>query len=302
MNKTYFSDRESGPRPRVEEEIAKNAWGGIVVAINSRIDDGSFGHRYPLLCPDGAGTYGTDRVMFFRALEAEVPSISLPLNPEQVPPTPAILDLIEFCHRAVAKPVVIRHHSFFQHSHFDFKPEEGQASFRDDMNRIFARNGLAYELGRDGFAVRLAPQVLRERLVPAVFRTGDDELDSLLETARSKYLDPDVNVRRESLEKLWDAWERLKTIEPGKDKKASAKALLHRAAAEPTFRDSLEREACELTRIGNTFQIRHSETTQVALELSEHVDYVFHRLFALIWLLLRTTGRLANQPTSSAAG
>jgi hypothetical protein len=67
--------------------------------------------------------------------------------------------------------------------------------------------------------------------------------------------------------------------------------LLKKAAAEPNFCKTLHNEALELTRIGNDFTIRHSETYKVPLELSEHVDYLFHRLFALIRLLLRTTGR-----------
>jgi hypothetical protein len=42
-----------------------------------------------------------------------------------------------------------------------------------------------------------------------------------------------------------------------------------------------------MTDIGNGFQIRHSETSQVPLQRNNHVDYLFHRLFALIWLVLR---------------
>ncbi len=42
-----------------------------------------------------------------------------------------------------------------------------------------------------------------------------------------------------------------------------------------------------LTKIGNTFQIRHSETSQVSLTRDAHVDYLFHRMFALIWMLLQ---------------
>jgi hypothetical protein len=121
----------------------------------------------------------------------------------------------------------------------------------------------------------------------AVFRTGDVELDRLLEAARSKFLSTDVTVRRESLEKLWDAWERLKTLEPGVDKKASVCALLDRAATEPEFRATMETEAYELTRIGNQFMIRHTETNKVPVQLSLHVDYLFHRLFGLIWLCLQ---------------
>ena len=215
----------------------------------------------------------------------------MPLRANVIPPQLAILDLIEFCYRAVAKTEEYDFHPFFGHSHLSFNPEEGRAALRDDVNRILSRNGLAYELNADGLIIRLAPEVVRESLVTSVFNTGDSELNSLLDAARKKYLDPDPNVRRESLEKLWDAWERLKTIEPGMDKAASTTALLNRAASEPTFRATLENDARELTSIGNKFRIRHSETTQVPLELNEHVDYLFHRLFSLILLLLKTTGR-----------
>ena len=54
------------------------------------------------------------------------------------------------------------------------------------------------------------------------------------------------------------------------------------------FRETLEAEATELTRIGNTFRIRHSETSQTPLENDTHVDYLFHRLFGLIHLLLKS--------------
>ena len=233
---------------------------------------------------------GYDESLFYQALEAEIPDISLPLYLGKVPPTLAVFDLIEFCHRAIGKPVQTDFHPYYRHYHLHFEPEEGQTAFRDDINRILARNGLVYELKPNGEVDRLAPVVLREALASAVFQTEDADLDSLLEAARTKYLNPSLTVRQESLEKLWDAWERLKTIEPG-DKKTSAEALLDKAATEPTFRKALEDEADELTAIGNKFRIRHSETDKASLELSEHVDYLFHRLFALIRLLLRTTGR-----------
>jgi len=60
---------------------------------------------------------------------------------------------------------------------------------------------------------------------------------------------------------------------------------------EPGFRDVIENEAKVLTDIGNTFHIRHSETTQTPLQSERHVDYLFHRLFSLIWLVLKATNR-----------
>ena len=135
---------------------------------------------------------------------------------------------------------------------------------------------------------RLAPPVLRDDLARAVFRTGDAELDRMLETARRKFVDPDESIRREALEALWDAWERVKTLRGG-DKKAESAALLDATAGDssPKFRKMIESEARALTSLGNSFQIRHSETSQERLARSQHVDYLFHRLFCFIQLILR---------------
>lgn len=288
MNYTYFSDRELGPRPRIEQAISDQVWGGLTAFVSALISTGAFGIDYPDECPDGEGIAGVNEYTLGLALAAEVPGLSWPINARDLPPTLAIMDFIEFCHRHVAKPIQGSYHSFFRHYHLSFDREEGQSKFRENVNRIFARNGVAYELQKSGQVQRLAPPVLREALTIAQFNTGDTELDVMLESSRAKYLSPDPQIRRESLEKLWDAWERVKTIEPASDKKASVRQLLDRVASEPKFREVLDNEALELTRIGNAFQIRHSETSQIPLDTDDHIDYLFHRLFAMIQLVLRS--------------
>ncbi len=296
LDSSYFSDRELGPRPRVEEDLPPSAWGGIFASIETRLSDHSFGYNFPLLCPDQERQvpYGCDKETFWLALQGEIPALDWPLDPRNVPPLPHVFDLIEFCFRHVARAVPFYHHGFYGHDHLRFDPEQGRTEFRTTINSVLARNGVAYELDEQGRVVRLPYKVLGQALKSAEFNTGDTELDSLLESARAKYLDPDYMVRRDSLEKLWDAWKRLKTIEPGQDKKNSVAALLDRAAPEPAFRDALDKEARELTRIGNVFRIRHSETTQVPLEFNEHIDYLFHRLFALIRSALLLTASHAT--------
>lgn len=293
----YFSEKELGPKPRVNENIDEVIWGGLVSIITLRIVDGSFGCRFPEECPDGNKIYGFDKNAFSLSLKAEIPNISWPLEITEIPSTLEILDLLEFCHRAVGKPIQGEFHPYFKHHHLSFNQKEGQTIFREDVNRIFSRNGVAYELESDGSIVRLASPILQESLSSSMFNTGDKELDSLLNWARTKYLDPNPIVRRESLEKLWDAWERLKTLESSDKmntsdkKKISITILLDKASSEPKFRQELEEEAIKLTKIGNTFRIRHSETSQIQLELNENVDYLFHRLFSLIMLLLKRTNR-----------
>jgi uncharacterized membrane protein len=111
-----------------------------------------------------------------------------------------------------------------------------------------------------------------------------------LQTAREKFLNRELSVRREALEKLWDAWERLKSLPDPTDKKRSVKALLDRGSAEQNLRSRIEVEATQLTEIGNNFMIRHTEVTKTPITESIHVDYLFHRLFSFIRMLLQANG------------
>jgi hypothetical protein len=133
--------------------------------------------------------------------------------------------------------------------------------------------------------------LLTKPLSGSAFKTEDAILNELLESARVKFLSDDQNLRKEALEKLWDAWERLKTLEPGKDKKDSIRILLDKSAPDPSFRETLEDEATQLTAIGNSYMIRHSEIGKIPIASPEQTNYLFYRMFSLIRFLLRSTAR-----------
>ena len=135
---------------------------------------------------------------------------------------------------------------------------------------------------------RLIPFIFQESL-QSFFDTGNVELNELLEQAKEKYLSPDSNptLRREALEKLWDAWERLKTMENPSNKVASIQLLFDKASNEPKFKERLDKEGTELTNIGNSFYIRHTELSQTPINSGDHFDYLFQRMFAMIHLLLK---------------
>lgn len=155
-----------------------------------------------------------------------------------------------------------------------------------DVNRILARNGLAYEVTDGGEVLRILPAVIGDLLARTYFQTDDQLLDVMLEEASRKFTDPDPLIRREALERLFDSWERIKTL--ADDNKAkSAKLVLDRASSEPTFRQLLEREALELREIGNSYLLRHHERSQTPVIDTDHVDYLFHRLFCLVDLVIR---------------
>lgn len=167
-----------------------------------------------------------------RAEIPELPEQWLYMNAE-APDTVMVLDVLEFCARNVARPVKRGYHGFFTHYHLGFERNEGLNEFVADVNRLLARNGIGFELTAEGKATRLGPALLRNALANALFHSGDVETDRLLEDSRRLILSTHIEDRRNGLEKLWDAFERIKTLEPGNDKRAQVTALLDKAVQVP---------------------------------------------------------------------
>lgn len=290
----YFSDRERKLSPPTTTELTESSWKGIASTISKRIEDGSFGACYPELCQEGNVPIGTGVRLFWSAVTGEIPELYLPELIEgyrstldiEMPSLFVAMDLIEFCWRAVAKPKKLWYHDYQRHYHLGFDVPAGRSEYCETINRIFSRNGMAYELTNEGVIERLIPDHISS-VVHAAYHTGDADLDSMLSRARRKFLSPNKVERHESLQILWNAWERAKTLD-GRDKRSGIRTLLDKAAGSdaPKFRAALEEEARKLTSIGNDFQIRHSETDKERLRLSQHVDYVAGRMFTFIYLIL----------------
>jgi len=311
----YFSEREGSLVPRDKELLTDAARDGIGVLIRVRAANHSFALDYPIRCNrcSHREISRSNEQDFWDALGAVVPELKgwprdrLPSGISQEEPLSPlqIYDAIEFCYSRVAKPREVRVETNRisdmillsasralgdapRHIHLSLDKTVGRKEFREDIEEIFRRNGMAYQLTEEGRVERLLPPEFDDLAAVGESRTEEDELDRLLNTAWTKFRDPSLETRREALEALWDAWERLKTTWPGRDKKAQAAAMLNDAAGtdSPKFLRALEKEASELTLLGNNLRIRHSETTQEILATSEHVDYMFLRMSSLIRLIL----------------
>ena len=304
---TYFSDREFGPQEPVNEEIKQIVWQGILSLIQTRVSDGSLAYGFPSHCPDGNAVEGTDIEALWNAIRVEIGDIdtedsgswhvfcSQGRSTDAFPPeTLAILDLIEFVARHVAQPSQRDWHDFFRHYHLSLNREEGLNKFIKDINRIFSRNRLAYYLTDDGLVERRLPSEFETVVRRTVYSTGDQKLDILLDTATGRFLSPNPESSQDALEKLWDAFERLKTIENPSNKKLSAELLINKATSDSAtiFRSAVEAEFRSLTEIGNNLSIRHFEQGKEPVGDGGEKDYLFFRLYSLIWFMLRATGRL----------
>ncbi|HEX6667038.1 MAG TPA: hypothetical protein VF081_10645 [Solirubrobacterales bacterium] len=283
MAADYYSDRTRGPQPRRNGEITEAVWGGVVALVERGIARASFGHDFPLECEDGQAICGCDYRAFGLALAAEIPDLDWPFSERVIPPTLAVLDLLEFVYRHASAPRERDYHSFYRHSHFTFDVDKGRDEMWEQINRLLARGGMAYELDEYGKIERLASPAVEAQLARELPPTRDQEFDDLLETATAKYRSPEIAVRREALEKLWDAYERSKTILESK-KKDGVKALIRALTdgADPEEVKLVEAEMHELTEVGNSFRIRHHETGVAALS-DALVDQLFARMYALLY-------------------
>ena len=285
-NDQYFSEQEAGVIAPDVEDIPQGVWSGVTAIIQGAVSNNWLAHSFPELCHDSDIPCGTNERILSDLAMAEIPKMQWPLHVWDDPTTFQILDVIEFFGRHVSVPKVGDYHQFFRHNHIiDFDKELGFSEYRAAINRLFRRNGIAFQIDDDGHIRRLLPSVIRF-VMGAEIQTGDSELDVLIAEGVAKFKEPDLTERRLGLERLWDAWERLKTIRDP-DKKYGWFQLRDEQFVEDHWRETVEEEAGWLTKIGNAYQIRHKEVGKHPIEDPRDIDYLFFRMYSLIYRLLR---------------
>lgn len=111
----------------------------------------------------------------------------------------------------------------------------------------------------------------------------DNEFNKLVEQAFQYYKEARIDT---ATEKIWDAFERIKTFYKQYDKKGSITKLIDIVSKNNAeYREMVEEEFTSLTKLGNDFRIRHHETNKKDICCKEHYDYLFHRCIAVLRLV-----------------
>lgn len=149
--------------------------------------------------------------------------------------------------------------------------------FTAEINAIFNLNDISLKLNNGRIESILDSHITNGSLASI----GEAGLKELLQEANRYYEKDNLKI---AVEKLWDAFERLKTYYSATlDKKKSVNRIIDDMSGnnEP-FKEMFNKEFHELTTIGNKFRIRHHETTKVDIEDERHYDYFFKRCLSLI--------------------
>lgn len=256
--------------------------------------------QFPLQCPDGDDVYGVDERSLFKLLKLRIPGLLRePFSNSDAPITPwaevydqfSLFDYIEYIAQNMVTVVKGCAHDFFHHHHLTFRHDGADfACFAKEVNDIFTMSGLQYVLTEerqieritdaDGFVRRAGDNA---KLIP------EKGLKDLIAEAIVLYHNARPETHHLATEKIWDAFERIKTFYVELDKKRSVEKLVNGIANEKAeFVKLFSDEFKDLTEIGNNFRIRHHETDKIDLEDDCYCDYLFVRCLALIDLAVET--------------
>lgn len=293
MNYQYFSDKELGSKERASERISLDVWNAIIATYYQFVSNGALAGGFPEECIDGTVICGCDTRQLQCVLKGEVPELMLTLNTcfdeGDVPNKYAILDFIQFLHKNIKDPEEIGYHDYHRHNHYSFSDEDiFKSQFRDRINTLFSRNGIVFFIDTNGQIKRSIPKSIAKIITEIRFNTDDERLNGLLEIAYSKFVLPRPESRIESLEKIWDAFERMKTYFEENKKLSADKLVEILSEGNSLFSECINAEFQTLTKIGNTFQIRHFEQGKIQLESNSHIDYLFYRMSCLIHLCIES--------------
>jgi len=311
----YFSDMEKGLKDRVTDEISKEVHEGIVEIYKKYVNKKSFFESSGNACPCGQSIYVFNERGFLNLAKVEIPDFQLeylsvvvaPFLDDYIQPEYnkyKILDFIQFCYKNLKKAKLLKGSKctdpFLDDSpefyHYIFEDCDSlKESFKNDINTIFERNGIVFELKETGEIERTVPLGLLP-LVSKLYTTKDIELNTLVEDAFKKFTKPEFSERKIALEKIWDAFERMKTYYKEKDKNKSIEELIKQVSSnnEP-YKELLTTEAFALGKIGNGsrdksntgFSIRHYETNKHAIINDNQIDYLFYRMVSFMALFLK---------------
>ncbi len=186
------------------------------------------------------------------------------------------IDKIYFITQAIFKRKYFIKHCQEKAIDLDQCIQEAQIEFSNFLENSIKSNeiidlSLAYRLN-----------VNFELLSNKIAKTKDTYFNTMIENSRNFYIEGN---KQSAIEKLWDAFERLKTIiQPG-NKKESTDKLVKLLSNQINY-DEFDNEFKNLTKIGNDYMIRHSEVDKIPITDDRIKDYLFFRMLALIDLCI----------------
>lgn len=154
------------------------------------------------------------------------------------------------------------------------------SQFRNEINAIFKLNNINVEL-RNGEVHSTSNKAIGLDDSTNINEAG---LEELIRTAEDLYSKGEYSY---AVEKIWDAFERIKTYYPTLDKKKSAEKIINDISyGNEHIKKMFDNEFKVLTDTGNSYRIRHHEINKIDISKELHYKYFYKRCLALISVIV----------------
>lgn len=154
------------------------------------------------------------------------------------------------------------------------------SQFRNEINAIFKLNNINVEL-RNGEVHSTSNKAIGLDDSTNINEAG---LEELIRTAEVSYNKGEYSY---AVEKIWDAFERIKTSYPTLDKKKSAEKIINDISyGNEHIKKMFDNEFKVLTDTGNSYRIRHHEINKIDISKELHYKYFYKRCLALISVIV----------------
>lgn len=202
----------------------------------------------------------------------------------------ALLDLIEFFAQNIKDISEQWNNSYCNYKEIIcFETTDIFKDFKDEINEIFTDSGLLYQLTDNKIIERIVEySPLTKEIENSFAAVSEEGIKDLLTEAIKLYKSRQPNTQIYATEKIWDAYERLKSYYEELDKKYSADKIVKNISnGNDRFYTLFNDEFKALTKIGNDYRIRHHETNKIDITDINYYDYLFNRCLSLIALAVK---------------
>jgi len=158
------------------------------------------------------------------------------------------------------------------------------SGFKDSVNGIFNDFKLCFTLTDSKQIERIyEDNVLLSEVEITINVVEEHGIKGLLNESIRLFKRPNPNSHNLAVDKLWDAFERLKSYYSTLNKRESAEKIIKNMSnAQSEFEKLFNEEFAALTKIGNDFRIRHHELNKIDITDEKHYAYFFNRCLSLI--------------------
>lgn len=149
--------------------------------------------------------------------------------------------------------------------------------FEAEVNAILRLNEILLQINEGKILNTVNAQIN----INSINKVQEVGLKELLQDATKYYDEGNIQI---AVEKIWDAFERLKTYySPKLDKKNSVKKIIDdMSRGDAPLKSVFENEFKALTSLGNDFRIRHHEVTKFEIQDKRYNEYFYMRCLSLL--------------------